>query len=78
MSPSADWYVSPDQVPTWLYQAVHFTGAVRVLQDELGPHLGHQRQSSKAGLRQRPPWTSSMSAGGRLDGHHEEGDPRVS
>ena len=23
---SADWYVSPDQVPTWLYQAVHLTG----------------------------------------------------
>ena len=23
---SPDWYVSPDQVPTWLYQAVHLTG----------------------------------------------------
>ncbi len=37
---SADWYVSPDQVPTWLYQAVHLTGPVRKLSDnELGPHL---------------------------------------
>ena len=37
---SADWYVSPDQVPTWLYQAVHLTGTVRKLSDsELGPHL---------------------------------------
>jgi len=26
---SPDWYASPDQVPTWLYQAVHFTGTVR-------------------------------------------------
>ena len=26
---SPDWYVSPDQVPTWLYQAVHLTGPVR-------------------------------------------------
>ena len=23
---SADWYASPDQVPTWLYQSVHLTG----------------------------------------------------
>ncbi len=23
---SPDWYASPDQVPTWLYQAVHLTG----------------------------------------------------
>jgi transcriptional regulator len=30
---SADWYASPDQVPTWLYQAVHLTGAVRKLTD---------------------------------------------
>ena len=37
---SADWYASPDQVPTWLYQAVHLTGPVRALHgDELGPHL---------------------------------------
>ena len=26
---SPDWYVSPDQVPTWLYQVVHLTGTVR-------------------------------------------------
>ena len=30
---SPDWYVSPDQVPTWLYQAVHLTGTVRKLSD---------------------------------------------
>ena len=37
---SPDWYVSPDQVPTWLYQAVHLTGTVRMLSDdELGPQL---------------------------------------
>ena len=34
---SPDWYASPDQVPTWLYQAVHLTGTVRSLSDdELG------------------------------------------
>src|SRR5215470_11736766 len=30
---SADWYVSQDQVPTWLYQAVHLAGPVRTLSD---------------------------------------------
>ena len=29
---SPDWYVSADQVPTWLYQSVHLTGPVRTLQ----------------------------------------------
>ena len=28
-----DWYVSADQVPTWLYQAVHLTGPVRTLSE---------------------------------------------
>jgi len=31
---SPDWYVSPDQVPTWLYEAVHLTGTVRTLSDD--------------------------------------------
>src|SRR3979490_2265844 len=35
---SADWYVSPDQVPTWLYKAIHPTGPVRLLP---GAALGH-------------------------------------
>ena len=30
---SPDWYASPDQVPTWLYQSVHLTGTVRQLSD---------------------------------------------
>src|SRR5258708_31393840 len=37
---SPHWYVSPDPVPTWLYQAVHLTGPARQLfDDELRPHL---------------------------------------
>ena len=31
---SPDWYVSPDQVPTWLYQTVHLTGRARRLSDD--------------------------------------------
>jgi transcriptional regulator len=32
---SPEWYVSPDQVPTWLYETVHLAGAVRVLPGSL-------------------------------------------
>jgi transcriptional regulator len=28
---SPDWYASADQVPTWLYEAVHLSGPVRVV-----------------------------------------------
>src|ERR1700704_7149016 len=37
---SPHWYASPDQVPTWLYQAVHLTRPVRPMSgQELGAHL---------------------------------------
>lgn len=65
---SADWYVSPDQVPTWLYQAVHFAGAVRVMpQDELGPHLDALSAKFESWLAPKPPWTLSKMSVGRLD-----------
>ena len=65
---SADWYVSPDQVPTWLYQAVHLTGPVRVLSDdELGPHLDALSAKFEDWLRPKRPWTSDKMALGRLD-----------
>ena len=65
---SADWYASPDQVPTWLYQAVHLTGRVRRLSDgELGPHLDALSARFESGLAPKPPWTSSKMTAGRLD-----------
>jgi transcriptional regulator len=64
---SADWYVSPDQVPTWLYQAVHLTGTVRKLSDhELGPHLDMLSAKFEDWLAPKPPWTSSKMTAGRL------------
>jgi transcriptional regulator len=64
---SADWYASPDQVPTWLYQAVHLTGTVRTLSDgELGPHLDALSAKFENWLAPKPPWTSSKVAAGRL------------
>ena len=65
---SADWYVSPDQVPTWLYQAVHLTGTVRMLSDsELGPHLDALSAKFEGWLGPKPPWTVSKVTAGRLD-----------
>ena len=65
---SADWYVSPDQVPTWLYQAVHLTGTVRMLSDsELGPHLDALSAKFESWLAPKPPWAMSKVTAGRLD-----------
>ena len=66
---SADWYVSPDQVPTWLYQAVHLTGTVRVVpEDELGPHLDALSAKFEGWLAPKPPWLVSKVTAGRLEG----------
>jgi transcriptional regulator len=65
---SADWYASPDQVPTWFYQAVHLTGTVRMLSDsELAPHLDALSAKFESWLAPKPPWTMSKMTAGRLD-----------
>jgi transcriptional regulator len=65
---SPDWYVSPDQVPTWLYQTVHLTGQVRKLSDEeLAVQIEVLSAKFEARLAPKPPWTSSKMTAGRLD-----------
>jgi transcriptional regulator len=65
---SPDWYASPDQVPTWLYQAVHLTGTVRRMSDsELASHLDALSAKFESWLAPKPPWTSSKMTAGRLD-----------
>jgi len=65
---SADWYASPDQVPTWFYQAVHLTGTVRLLSDsELGPHLDALSARFESWLAPKPPWTMAKVTAGRLE-----------
>jgi transcriptional regulator len=65
---SADWYASPDQVPTWLYKAVHLAGAVRLLPDgDLGPHLDALSAKFEGWLAPKPPWTTAKMTAGRLD-----------
>ena len=66
---SADWYVSPDQVPTWLYQAVHLTGTVRKQSDdELAAQLDTLSAKFENWLVPKPPWTVSKVTAGRLEG----------
>ena len=65
---SPDWYASPDQVPTWLYQAVHLTGTVRRQSDEeLGRHLDALSAKFENWLAPKPPWLSSKMTAGRMD-----------
>jgi transcriptional regulator len=64
---SADWYVSPDQVPTWLYQAVHLTGAVRMLSDdELAVQIDTLSAKYENWLLPKTPWTSAKMTAPRL------------
>ena len=65
---SPDWYVSPDQVPTWLYQVVHLTGTVRILSDdELAEQIDTLSAKFEDWLLPKKPWTSSKMTAGRLD-----------
>ena len=65
---SPDWYVSPDQVPTWLYQAVHLTGTVRTLSDdELADQIDTLSAKFEDWLLPKKPWTSSKMTVARLD-----------
>lgn len=65
---SADWYVSPDQVPTWLYQAVHLTGPARKLSDdELALQIDTLSAKFEDRLLPKKPWTSAKMTAGRLE-----------
>jgi transcriptional regulator len=65
---SPDWYASPDQVPTWLYEAVHLSGPVQVL----APH-GHREHLDRLGekfegwLAPKPSWTAERVTSGRRE-----------
>jgi transcriptional regulator len=65
---SPDWYASPDQVPTWLYQAVHLSGPVRAMtSQELGAHLDALSAKFESWLAPKPPWTTGKMTAGRRE-----------
>jgi transcriptional regulator len=65
---SPDWYVSPDQVPTWLYEAVHLTGPVRRMSDdELSAQVDTLSAKFEAWLAPKRAWTSAKMTAGRLE-----------
>ncbi|GLH75284.1 hypothetical protein SSBR45G_01920 [Bradyrhizobium sp. SSBR45G] len=65
---SADWYVSPEQVPTWLYQAVHLTGPARLLSEaELAQQADELSAKFEQRLLPKKPWTSDKMTAGRLE-----------
>ena len=65
---SPDWYVSADQVPTWLYQVVHLTGTVqRLSDDELAEQIETLSAKFENRLLPKKPWLSSKMTAGRLE-----------
>ncbi|WP_029582864.1 FMN-binding negative transcriptional regulator [Bradyrhizobium sp. URHD0069] len=65
---SPHWYASPDQVPTWLYQAVHLSGPVRTMTgQQLADHLDALSAKFESWLAPEPPWTTSELTTGRRE-----------
>ncbi len=65
---SPHWYASPDQVPTWLYQAVHLSGPVRTMSaKELSDHLDALSAKFEGWLTPKPLWLASEVATGRRE-----------
>ena len=61
------WYVSPDQVPTWLYESVQLTGRVRPLsRTALRVHLDALSEHFEAG-EGIDPWTLERVTAGRRE-----------
>lgn len=63
---SPDWYASPDQVPTWLYQSVQLSGRVRQMtNDALVRHLDDLAEKFEGWLTPKPAWTAERVTPGR-------------
>ena len=71
---SPDWYVSPDQVPTWLYQAVHLTGPVRAMSDGRTRRADRDAQRQVRGAAAAEKAVAVVEDDGRAAGSDEESD----
>jgi len=57
---SPDWYGVQDQVPTWNYIAVHLTGTLeRLPQEMMHDMLDRQSQAYEVQLAPKPAWTTA-------------------
>lgn len=64
---SPDWYASPHQVPTWLYESVHLGGPVRPMSGpELLTHLDELSEQFERQLAPKPIWTIGKMPPGRV------------
>jgi transcriptional regulator len=55
---SPDWYASPGQVPTWLYETVQLSGPVRVVPaDHVPGHMDELSGQFESWLAPKPAWT---------------------
>ena len=65
---SPDWYTSPDQVPTWLYETVHLSGPVSVIPAAHMPaHLDALSAEFEGWLMPKPPWTMAKVSPARRE-----------
>ena len=65
---SPDWYVSPDQVPTWLYETVQLGGHVRLVPPaNLRAHLDTLTEHFEAAIEDDAPWTLDRVTAGRRE-----------
>lgn len=65
---SPGWYASSDQVPTWLYEAVHLSGPVRRMSaEEAARHSDALSTVFETKYERAPPWTSDKMSPQRRD-----------
>jgi transcriptional regulator len=65
---SPDWYASAEQVPTWLYEAVHLSGPVRAIGgDHMRGHTERLSDTFEQWLAPKPPWTLDKVADKRRE-----------
>lgn len=65
---SPDWYASAEQVPTWLYEAVHLSGPVRVIGgDHTRGHTERLSHTFESWLAPKGEWTLDKVADKRRE-----------
>ena len=65
---SANWYSSPDQVPTWLYEAVEIEGETRQLNEsELIAQVDRLTETMERRWSPETPWSRAKMSSGKFE-----------